>query len=174
MNTDEVAPSASPLGRFDPDVSEGLHEVHLRNMPLRLLAASREHYDEIMREFAMMALDESLATDHAPARLIELVDILGRRYGAATARPDAEIDEALERGRTAIDVVYHVPDHVSDAAEQLELLMRETDEFCRQRQMLALARPDLYVRFSEWYLDEFRRQIAGEPPRPWDGPLEPV
>ena len=80
----------------------------------------------------------------------------------------------MERGRTAIDVVYHVPDHVSDAAEQLELLMRETDEFCRQRQMLALARPDLYVRFSEWYLDEFRRQIAGEPPRPWDGPLEPV
>jgi hypothetical protein len=36
-----------------------------------------------------------------------------------------------------------------------------------------LARPDLHVRFADWYLDEFRRQIAGEPPHPWDGPLEP-
>jgi hypothetical protein len=27
------------------------------------------------------------------------------------------------------------------------------------------------VEFTRWYLDEFRRQVAGEPPRPWDGPL---
>ena len=173
MNADEVEPTASPLGRFDPDVSEGLHEVRLHNMPLRLLAAGREHHDEVMREFAMMALDENVGSDHAPARLMELVDILGRRYGAASARPDAEIDAALERGETTIDVVYHVPDHVADAAGQLESLMREVDEFCRDQQMLALARPPLFVRFAEWYLDEFRRQIAGEQPRPWDGPLEP-
>jgi hypothetical protein len=173
VNAKEIEPKASPLGRFDPDVSDGLHEVRLSNLPLRLLAASREHHDEVMREFAMMALDENDATDHAPARLIELVDILGRRYGAAAARPDAEIDEALERGDATVDVVYHVPDHVADAAGQLESLMAEVDEFCRRRQMLALARPEPYVRFAEWYLDEFRRQIAGEPPQAWDGPLEP-
>jgi hypothetical protein len=28
------------------------------------------------------------------------------------------------------------------------------------------------VEFSHWYLDEFRRQVKGEPPRPWDGPLD--
>jgi hypothetical protein len=27
--------------------------------------------------------------------------------------------------------------------------------------------------FARWYLDEFRRQIAGEPPQPWAGPLDP-
>lgn len=173
MSAGEIEPTASPLGRFDPDVTDGLFEVQLHNVPLRILAASREHYDEVMREFAMLALDESLHTDHAPARLIELVDILGRKYGAASARPDSEIDDALERGATTIDLVYHVPDHVADAAEQLESLMRETDEFCRQQQLLALERPDLFVRFSEWYLDQFRSQIGGEPPRAWDGPLEP-
>jgi hypothetical protein len=173
VNAEAVEPKASPLGRFDPDMGGGLHEVRLRNVPLRIFAASREHHDEVMREFAMMALDEGDAGDHAPARLIELVDILGRRYGAATARPDAEIDEALERGDATIDVVYHVPDHVAEAAGQLESLMAEVDEFCRCRQMLVLARPALYVRFAEWYLDEFRRQIAGEPPHAWDGPLEP-
>lgn len=168
-----VEPSASPLGRFDPDTADGLYEVRLRNMPVRLLAAGREHHDEVMREFAMLALDETEATDHAPARLIELVDILGRQYGAASARPDAEIDDAITRGDTTIDLVYHVPDHVADAAARLEALMTEADEFCRQQQMLALARPELFVRFSHWYLDEFRRQIAGEQPRPWDGPVEP-
>lgn len=173
MNAEEVEPTASPLGRFDPDVSEGLHEVRLRNMPLRLLAAGREHHDEVMREFAMMALDESSVAHHAPGRLMELVDILGRRYGAATARPDAEIDDALERGELTIDVVYHVPDHVAEAAGALESLMAEVDEFCRDQQLLALARPPLYVRFAQWYLDEFRRQISGEAPRPWEGPLEP-
>ena len=173
MTTEGIGPDASPLGRFDPDVTDGLHEVRLHNVPLRVLAASREHYDEVMREFAMLALDETLHTDHAPARLTELVDILGRRYGGASARPDAEIDAALERGATTIDLIYHVPDHMADAAEQLESLMRETDEFCRQQQLLALERPDLFVRFSEWYLDQFRRQIAGQPPSPWDGPLEP-
>ena len=173
MSAEELEPQASPLGRFDPDVADGLHEVRLHNVPLPLLAASREHYDEVMREFAMLALDEDPHTDHAPARLLELVDILGRRYGAASSRPDAEIDDALARGATSIDLVYHVPDHVADAAEQLESLMRETDEFCRQRQMLALARPELFVRFSEWYLEEFRRQIAGEAPHAWPGPLEP-
>jgi hypothetical protein len=173
VSGDEVEPTASPLGRFDPDIDDGLHEVRLHNVPLRILADSREHHDEVMREFAMLALDEGLDTDHAPARLIELVDILGRRYGAAGSRPDAEIDDALVRGAASIDLVYHVPDHVAEAAEQLEALMRETDEFCRQQQMLALARPELFVRFAEWYLDEFRRQIAGERPRAWDGPLAP-
>ena len=173
MSAEEVEPSGSPLGRFDPDMTEALHEVRLQNMPLRVLEASREHHDGVMREFAMMALDESAADDHAPKRLLELVDILGRRYGAASARPDAEIDAALDRGEATIDVIYHVPSHVAEAAGQLDALMAEVDEFCRDQQLLALARPELYVRFAQWYLDEFRRQIAGEPAQPWDGPLEP-
>jgi hypothetical protein len=173
MTTGEAEPHASPLGRYDVTADTGLFEVRLLNVPLRLLAASREHHDEVMREFAMLALDEGLASHPVPARLLELIDILGRRYGAASERPDAEVDAALARGDISIDLVYPVPDHVTDAAAQLEALMAEADEFCRQRQMLALSRPPLQVQFARWYLDEFRRQIAGEPPRPWDGPLAP-
>jgi hypothetical protein len=104
--------------------------------------------------------------------MLELVDILGRRYGAASARPDAEVDAALERGDRSLDLMYHVPDHVTEAADQLESLMAEADDFCRQQQMLALARPKILRDFADWYLDEFKRQIGGEPPRPWDGPLD--
>ena len=172
MTPEEIQPKESPLGRYDSDVQDGLYEVHLINMPLRLLAAGREHHDEVMREFAMLALDENFDSKHTPKRFIELSDILGRRYGAASARPDAEVDAALERGDTTIDLVYHVPAHVTDAARQLDDLMAEADEFCRQQQMLALARPQVLADFGRWYLDEFTRQIAGEKPRPWDGPLD--
>jgi hypothetical protein len=172
MSAEKVEPKGSPLGRYDTDLDGGLYEVRLLNVPLRVLAAAREHHDEVMREFAMLALDESSASEHVPARMLELVDILGRRYGASSARPDAEVDAALERGDRSIDLVYHVPDHVTDAADQLESLMAEADEFCRQQQLLALARPKLLMDFSDWYLSEFKRQIAGEPPRQWDGPLD--
>lgn len=173
MTAGQVEPHGSPLGRYDVDADNGLFEVRLLNVPLRVLALGREHHDEVMREFAMLALDEQLGSHHVPARMLELIDILGRRYGAAGERSDAEVDAALARGDVTIDLVYHVPGHVADAASQLEALMAEADEFCRQQQMLALARPPLQVQFARWYLDEFRRQIAGQPPRPWDGPLEP-
>jgi len=173
MTAREAAePHGSPLGRYDPDGADGLHEVRLLNVPLRLLVAGREHHDDVMREFAMLALAEEADAEHTPKRLLELVDVLGRRYAAAAARPDAEVDAAVERGETSIDLVYHVPDHVETAANELAGLMDEADEFCRERKLLALARPPLVIEFSRWYLDEFRRQIAGEPPRPWDGPLD--
>jgi hypothetical protein len=51
--------------------------------------------------------------------------------------------------------------------------MAEADDFCRREQMLTLQRSDAVRNFSTWYLSEFRRQVAGEPPQPWDGPLNP-
>lgn len=173
MTTREAAePHGSPLGRYDPDGSDGLYEIRLLNVPVRILVAGREHHDDVMREFAMLALAEDMDAEHAPKRLLELVDVLGRRYAAAAQRPDAEVDAAIARGETSIDLVYHVPDHVADAADELAALMDEADEFCRERRLLSLARPPLVVEFSRWYLDEFRRQLAGEPPRPWVGPLD--
>jgi len=173
MTTREAAePHGSPLGRYDPGAENGLHEIRLLNVPVRILVAGREHHDDVMREFAMLALAEDMDAEHTPKRMLELVDVLGRRYAAAAARPDAEVDAAIARGETSIDLVYHVPDHVADAADELAALMDEADEFCRERRLLSLARPPLVIEFSRWYLDEFRRQIAGEPPRPWDGPLD--
>ena len=96
MTTGEAEPHASPLGRYDVTADTGLFEVRLLNVPLRLLAASREHHDEVMREFAMLALDEGLGSHPVPTRMLELIDILGRRYGAASERPDAEVDAVLE------------------------------------------------------------------------------
>jgi len=162
----------SPLGRYDDSSGdEPLHEVRLVNVPVRVLVAGRQHHDELMHEFAILAVAES-SPSHLPRRLLELVDTLGTRYAGAAERPDSEVDAALERGEDSVDLTYHVPSHVVDAADRLGALMDEADEFCRSEELLTLQRSEVQRRFARWYLDEFRRQIAGEPPQAWDGPLD--
>jgi len=173
VNAEDDTPSHDPLGRYDAagTADEPLHEVRLLGLPVQVHVAARDHHDEVMREFALMALDERADREHVPARLLELVDVLGRRYGAATQRPDSEMEAAIARGETVVDLSFHVPAHVVDAADQLESLLEEADRFCHDAQLLTLERSPLVVEFSHWYLEEFRRQVRGEPPRPWQGPL---
>ncbi|MCU1586860.1 MAG: hypothetical protein JWN31_353 [Frankiales bacterium] len=163
----------SPLGRYgDDSADEQLHEVHLLRVPLRVMVAGREHHSGLMREFALLALAEDSHRSHLPARLVELTEILGVRYGKATARPSAVIEAALAEGKDTVDVTYQVPLHVVEAAETLDALMAEADEFCLAEQLLTLKREQVVADFATWYLDEFRRQVNGLPPTPWPGPLD--
>jgi hypothetical protein len=165
--------TASPLGRYDQATTDdALHEVRLIGVPVRVMVAGREHHDELMREFALLALSRSDIAA-VPTRLIELTQILGVQYGGAAARPDEEVDAALARGDETIDLTYVVPAHVVDGANTLSALMAEADEFCRTEQLLTLARSSVLFDFAEWYIGEFRRQVAGEQPQPWTGPLDP-
>src|SRR5437660_6830396 len=139
----------SPLGRYDDSSGdEQMHEVRLLNVPVRLMAASRQHHDDLMHEFAVLAVSiEDRAS--VPARMLDLIDTLGTRYGRAADRPDAFVDEAIAHGQDRIDLTYQVPAHVLDAADALERIMDEADEFCRQEQMLTLARSDVQKRFAK-------------------------
>jgi len=162
----------SPFGRYDESSDdEPTREVRLINVPVRLMAAGRQQHDELMHEFAVLAVSIEDRSS-VPARMLDLIDMLGTRYGRTADRPDSAIDEAIARGEDSVDLVYQVPPHVVDAADALERMMNEADEFCRQEQMLTLARSDVQKRLAQWYLDEFRRQITGEPPQPWDGPYD--
>jgi hypothetical protein len=165
----------SPLGRYEGagTVDEQMHEVRLLGVPARLLAAARAHHDELLHEFAMLAVAEPDSSGTVPQRLLDLIETLGHRYGAAANRPDEVIDQALADGRTTLDLTYQVPAHVVGAADQLETLLAEADEFCRSEQLLTLPRPPLLQNLAHWYLDEFRQQIAGGRPTPWRGPLDP-
>jgi hypothetical protein len=165
--------SSSPLGRYDqPLEDEPLFEVRLLRVPLRIMVAGREHHDGLMREFALLALAEDRHRSQLPTRLVELTEILGVTYGRAAERPSEEIDAALAAGQETVDLTYQVPAHVVDAAATLDALMAEADEFCHSEQLLSLRRHPLVAEFGTWYLDQFRRQVSGEPATPWPGPLD--
>ena len=90
-----VAPAApAPLGRYarpDAPPDDGrLHTVQLLNLPIALFLRTREHHDDLIREFTLMAIQREHS--EAPAmsdRLSDLVETLGRRYGASAGRADA-------------------------------------------------------------------------------------
>jgi hypothetical protein len=169
-----VSSQPSPLGRYDKGGGSGrpVHEVRLVGVPVQVLVAARQHHDDLMREFTVLAVSEQDLNASVPHRLTALTEILGARYGATVNRPDRVIDEAVQRGERTVDLTYRVPADVVEPADELETLMAEADEFCCTEQMLALPRTPLLVEFAHWYLGEFRRQIGGQPPQPWNGPLD--
>jgi len=153
-----------------PQGGEDLVEVRLLRFPLPLWARSREHHEELMREFALLALSPEPIRPDVPERLRTLIDSLGRQYGAAVEAGSAERDKAWMRGDTTCDLVYRVPRSVREASRLLSALLDEADEFCRAgHELLTLAAPADILAFRRWSLDEFVRQIDGHGPRPWPG-----
>lgn len=169
---------ASPMGRYAAAENGGAATVVVRllGVPVRVLAAAREHHDGLMREFRLLALANSAAGAGAgagvPARLVELTRELGLRYAIARSRPDAEVDRALQLGRDTVDLSYRVLPTVVEAARRLHRLSAEADELCRTAQLITLARTPVMVRLATWYTDEIVSQVAGRTPEAWDGPLD--
>lgn len=147
-----------------------LAEVHLVGLPLDEQRIAAEHFDELLREFALIG---DRVDSAVPKRLLELRAVLLRDFGSFTAGARDEMDAAAARGDATIDLRYVVPPAAATAAADLGRLLDEADDFCRGGQhLLTLATPARALRFRRWYLGEFARQIAGEPPQPWPGPLE--
>lgn len=140
--------------------------VRILGLPLDVMQRSSEHTDELLREFALIREEGS---DHVPSRLLALVEELRDRFGSFSESARLAMDAALERGDETIDLSYEVPPAVAGAARQLGALLDEADDFCRSGELLTLATQPEGVAFRRWYLDEFQRQVDGEPPRPWSG-----
>lgn len=160
------------LGRYTPTAGGPVVTVHLRDVPVRVWRRSAEHHDELMREMALLALAPD-STHDLPRRLVELVEVLGRTYGSARARPEQEREAALAAGLDRIDLAFDIPASAGEAAQVLGAILREAEEFCRTGDaLLTLAQPEVQERFNRWYLDEVAGQIAGAPPTPWPGPWD--
>ncbi|HEY5202726.1 MAG TPA: hypothetical protein VIJ31_17650 [Acidothermaceae bacterium] len=164
------------LGRYTHHSDQtDLRTVRLLGLPVALFLRAREHHDELIREFTLMAIRSNGTSANGvalPPRLRELVDILGRRFGASTSRADMERDAAIERGDATVDLTYQVPASLGDDLKMLTQLMDDADDFCRMETLLTLPRDASMVALGHWYNNEFLRQIDGLPPTPWNGPLE--
>jgi len=144
-----------------------LVEVRLLRLPLQVWQRTQEHVDGLLREFALIAQDDEakLAT---PGRLLALVQHLSAGFGSFSAAQVIEMEAALARGETEIDLTYRVPPAAAPAAQQLGDMLDEADEYCRRGDhLLTLATPEEELRFRRWFISEFVDQLGGAPPTPW-------
>ncbi|HSR24749.1 MAG TPA: hypothetical protein VLW53_14435 [Candidatus Eisenbacteria bacterium] len=148
-----------------------LVEVRFLRFPVRVSARATEHFSELRREFALLAASTPTDCETVPARLLALIDALGRRY-PPQAQHEAERQAALDRGDKAADLAVKVPASGAGASVALNDMLDEADEFCRTGALLTLAAPPDVAAFRRWYLHEVVAQVEGAEPTPWPGGLD--
>jgi hypothetical protein len=149
-----------------------LHPVRMLRLPVQVWAASQEHHDELLREFALMTAGREDRDDEAPpvpVRLLRLVEQLTASFAGSSDEQEARLFAAAARGDEVMDVLeFALPEAAGPACVQLEQLLDEADEYCRAgHHLLTLATPDDIRLFRTWYLAQVREQLAGAPPEPW-------
>jgi hypothetical protein len=142
--------------------------VRLIGVPLSIHRSAAEHQDGLKREFAFLESQADADPAGVPARLLKLSKELTERFQSFSAGPNAVLEEALERGAEQIDLLFRVPRTAAEAARMFADLLAEADAYCLTgKELLTLVAPGSVVIYRNWFLDEFVRQINGEPPRPW-------
>jgi hypothetical protein len=150
---------------------EPLVAVHLLALPVPLAAKSQQHFEELMREFALIAGEHQQGhpDHHVPARLMNLVEHLVAQFGATTNDAEQRLADAIDNGDAVIDDhVLEVPAEAGPASQALGDLIDEADEYCRRGQhLLTLATPADCVAYRRWYLAQVITQLQGVAPVAW-------
>jgi len=143
--------------------------IEVTGVPLRSFIEFQRHYRELRREVRLLSLahgsEYPLAED-----LAGLFGVLERdlRQGLGAG----QIDEALLSGAPTVDLALAMPQETAANIGRFIELLELADDFAQQQRLLSLARTPEQQRFQRWFLGEFVRQQAGEPPEPWqDAPV---
>lgn len=145
----------------------------LRDFPLRVWARSRQHSDEVMREFTLMLEGErSGQTVHeAPRALVALADMFTTRFGPLLDQLYAARWAALEAGQDRMDSEVALVEGTPDLLAQVRAVMEAVDDFCRTGDLLTLEREEVDRRLFDWTMSELVAQYEGREPTPWPGPF---
>jgi hypothetical protein len=151
--------------------SSELVEVRLLRLPVAVWNRSQEHADELIREFTLIAASPRVDHSHdVPARLTDLIEQLTSQYAGFTGEQEVALAAAAAAGVEEIELTFRVPATAADAADRVGAMLDAADDYCRAGQhLLTLATPPEALAFRQWYLGEFSRQVAGQPPTTWPG-----
>ena len=149
-----------------------LHPVRMLELPVQVWAASQEHHDELLREFALMTAgldDREGDAPPVPVRLLRLVEHLTASFAGSSDEQRGRLFAAAARGDEVMDVLeFSLPEAAGPACLQLEQMLDEADAYCQAgHHLLTLATPEEIRVFRSWYLGQVREQLAGAEPEPW-------
>ncbi len=176
------APASTPRDEGVPGSVTGLPEpvdrpsrdtvlVKLLGAPIRALAEFEAHYRELRREVRLLAL----AHEEKYPLAKSLADLFGSLQREVQDGLDAEqLLRARQEGRESVDLVVPVSPSQAETMGRFVELLDFADAFCRQQQLLGLARTPSQVRFQTWFFTEFARQGSGRSARPWEAVATPV
>lgn len=144
----------------------------LRNYPLKLWHRQQAHFHELVREFQLLVGGSagSSAAHEVPRRLLEMADMFITRFGSEMDAITRERQAALDAGLTTFDSVVPLPAGVIEIIPPAMEMMREVDDYCRNGDLLTLARPEDVVALQDWSTFEILAQFQGAEPTPWSGP----
>jgi hypothetical protein len=153
-----------------------LRPVVLLELPVQVWAASQEHHDELLREFALMTAgleDRDGVAPPVPVRLLRLVEQLTASFAGSSDEQRGRLFAAAARGDEVMDALeFALPEAAGPACMQLADMLDEADDYCRAgHHLLTLATPEELRVFRSWYLGQVREQLAGAPPEPWPAHL---
>jgi hypothetical protein len=155
------------LGAEPADPAD-LVTIVLQGMPVELFLHLRRHFNELGRELRLLAISEPerypLAVEFAETFL--QVEYERRQVVGLDA-----LEKAMAAGVPAIDLVYAAPPTAPATMRRLEELVEQVYDQLSEKVLLSVRPPDELVALLHWYLGEFPRQAAGDPPTPWRGPL---
>ena len=144
----------------------------LRDYPLRIWARQQQYTQELLREFTLLVMGEhSGETSGAPAQLVQLAEMFTERYGTLIDAIAAERQAAFDRGQDRMDSQVPLVDGVPALLEQVDTVLRASDEFCRSGSLLILPRTQEMVDLFAWTRHELTTQYDGGPATPWPGPF---
>lgn len=142
--------------------------VRLLGYPLAIGQQTSQHYEEVMREFALLVATGQALPGSPQERVLTLVAALGVRR-ARNNELEKRRTAALARGETSADFELEIPPSVVAISNELAACLDEADDLCRRGAVLTLTPSDQVIAFRHWYLDELVRQVGGGKPLAWPG-----
>jgi anti-sigma regulatory factor (Ser/Thr protein kinase) len=170
---DEARPSAPPIA---PNGAVAGQVVYV-GYPVVLSMRLQEHYEALTRECQLLwaaakrANGGTAPRTEVPHRLAQLAEEMAGRYVEDRSEPERRRLDAFARGDATIDLAYPIIPEMKKQIVVIRDVLAEMDEYSRRNELLTLSTPADINALTAWVLEEYLRQVDGEPPRPWDGPL---
>jgi hypothetical protein len=154
-------------------VAEVVGTAVLRDFPLRVWARSRQHSDEVMREFTLMLEGErsGQTTLDVPKALVDLASMFTTQFGPLLDQLYAAREKALDEGRDRMDSEVALVEGTPALLDRVREVMDAVDDYCRTGDLLTLERDETERRLFDWTMAELVGQYEGREPTAWPGPF---